>query len=485
MSHAHSIDETPCAVCGLSQELTYGRNSVRIVAESPAMQQVLRRVARIAPTDASVLLTGESGTGKEVVARAIHDASDRRGKRFVAINCAALPPDLLESELFGHARGAFSGAAGARRGLFEEAHGGTLFLDEIGELPAGLQAKLLRALQEGEVRRVGENEPVLVDVRVIAATNCDLPGLVAQKLFREDLYYRLKVFALELPPLRERREDVLPMARGFLAEEKRELRFSPRAEAVLVAWHWPGNVRELRNAVRHGAVLAEGKWVEAEDLPPELLRAAPVPPMPNAAAADDTMVTPWWMAASGAGLREAPRAVAAPVPAGVVASGPGIAPAPAVAPGAENAAGAATAPGVASPPPGAPAASAATRGVAPPSGTPAAPGVATVRDPVADRGAAPAHRAAWDPVVAAAQPLAPAPAWQHHHLAAFPPTAPLDEVVRAHVRAAVEACDGNRAAAARALGVGRNTLWRWLKGGRGAANRQRSTGPDDGNGGEA
>ena len=383
MTGTSTIETDVCSVCGLSQDLAYGRNSVRIVAESPAMQQVLRRVARIAPTDAGVLVTGESGTGKEVVARAIHDASPRRSKRFVAINCAALPPDLLESELFGHARGAFSGAAGARRGLFEEAHGGTLFLDEIGELPANLQAKLLRALQEGEVRRVGENDPTLVDVRVIAATNCDLPELIARKRFREDLYYRLKVFSLELPPLRERSEDVLPMARAFLAAEREGLRFSAAAEATLAAWPWPGNVRELRNAVRHGAVLAEGSLVEVADLPPEMAGVSP-PVRPAVAPAPRTeAVDPLWIASGRPETSE---------------------PAP------------------------------------------------------------PADLPRYDP------PVAPRTIAMHH-LAAFGPTAPLDEVVRAHVAAAVDACGGNRAAAARALGVGRNTLWRWLKGGRGACNR--------------
>ncbi len=379
MSGTSTLDADLCTVCGLAQDLAYGRNSVRIVAESPAMQGVLRRVARIAPTDASVLLTGDSGTGKEVIARTIHDGSLRRNKRFVAINCAALPPDLLESELFGHARGAFSGAAGARRGLFEEANGGTLFLDEIGELPAGLQAKLLRALQEGEVRRVGENDSTLVDVRVIAATNCDLPQLVAQKLFREDLYYRLKVFSLELPPLRQRREDVLPMARSFLAAEREGLRFSAAAEAALAAWPWPGNVRELRNAVRHGAVLADGALVELQDLPPELATAtarAPEAPVRHVEAVD-----PLWIGAGRPAIEHRPP-------------------------------------------------------------EPQTPTVAMPHEYVSD-----------------------------HHLAAFAPTAPLDEVVRAHVRAAVDACDGNRAAAARCLGVGRNTLWRWLKGGRGACNR--------------
>ncbi len=379
-----TMDDGLCTVCGLSQDLTFGRNAIRIVAESPSMQQVLRRVARIAPTDAGVLLAGESGTGKEVVARAIHDASARATKRFVAINCAALPPDLLESELFGHARGAFSGAAGARRGLFEEAHGGTLFLDEIGELPAGLQAKLLRALQEGEVRRVGENESVLVDVRIIAATNCNLPELVAKKQFREDLYYRLKVFSLELPPLRERREDVLPLARAFLATEREGLRFSAEAEVALAAWPWPGNVRELRNAVRHGAVLAEGALVMPGDLPPEVAAGAahaPPPPPQREAAID-----PLWI---GAGR---------------------------------------------------------------PEDRPAPPPVQTIALP--------------QPVLVPQQQQR-----SQHHLDAFEPTAPLDDVVRAHVRAAVDACDGNRAAAARLLGVGRNTLWRWLKGGRGACNR--------------
>ena len=237
------------------------------------MQELLKRTSRFAPSDAPVAILGETGTGKEVVARTLHANSERAGKPFVAVNVAALPAELLESELFGHGKGAFTGAAGPRRGLFEEASGGTLFLDEIGEMALPLQAKLLRALQDGEVRRVGENRSFAVDSRIVCATHRDPAERVRQGLFREDLYFRLKVLTLHVPPLRERREDVLPLARQFLAEERRHLEgFSPAAEKKLLSHPWPGNVRELQNAVRHGAALASGPLVELEDLPEELHR---------------------------------------------------------------------------------------------------------------------------------------------------------------------------------------------------------------------
>ncbi|MCC6332437.1 MAG: sigma-54-dependent Fis family transcriptional regulator [Myxococcales bacterium] len=242
-----------------------------MVAQSAAMQAVLEKAATIAHTDASVVIRGESGCGKEVLARALHANSERRNKPFVAINCAALPAELLESELFGHVRGAFTGAHATKRGLFEEADGATLFLDEIAEMPGPLQAKLLRALQDGEVRRVGDTQPIHVDVRVLCATHQDLTAAIREKRFREDLYYRLKVFTLAVPPLRERKEDIPILAALFLQREKHASgQFTPRALALLTKYPWPGNVRELANAVKHGAVLSRGATVDAQHLPEEL-----------------------------------------------------------------------------------------------------------------------------------------------------------------------------------------------------------------------
>lgn len=246
------------------------------------MQVLLKRAARFAQSDAPIAVLGETGTGKEVVARVVHANSPRAPRPFVAVNVAALPAELLESELFGHGKGAFTGAATARRGLFEEADGGTLFLDEIGEMSLPLQAKLLRALQDGELRRVGENQSFSVDVRVICATHRNLRERVAEGRFREDLFYRLKVLTLEVPPLRERREDVLPLARHFLTQETTEaIGFSAKAAERLLGYHWPGNVRELENVVKHGAALASGPEILVEDLPEELLQQASPSPLPS------------------------------------------------------------------------------------------------------------------------------------------------------------------------------------------------------------
>jgi|Deesub1362A_J573_1020465.scaffolds.fasta_scaffold12299_1 two-component system response regulator AtoC len=244
----------------------------RIIGSSPAMERVFAVMRKVADTAATVLITGESGTGKELVARALHYNSRRREAPFVAVNCAAIPPSLIESELFGVAKGAYTGADRARRGLLEEAHGGTLFLDEVGELPTETQAKLLRALQEGEIKRVGETTTRQVDLRVISATNKDLAREVDQGRFREDLYYRLKVITLHLPPLRERREDIPLLAVHFLerACARHGLgpkRISPQAMELLTAAPWRGNVRELQNLMEQAALMSEGDTITPEDLP--------------------------------------------------------------------------------------------------------------------------------------------------------------------------------------------------------------------------
>ncbi len=242
-----------------------------IVGRSAPIRELLERVRRVAPTDSTVLISGESGTGKELVARALHAGSRRSQKPFVPVNCAAITETLLESELFGHARGAFTGATRARRGLFEEASGGTLFIDEITETAPGFQAKLLRALQEGEVRRVGESMPVRVDVRVIASTNREIKQAVAERRFREDLYYRLAVVPLRVPPLRERREDVPLLVEHFLEAHARRTgvrkKLDPEALARLETYSWPGNVRELENLVEQAAALSQGPVITPVDMP--------------------------------------------------------------------------------------------------------------------------------------------------------------------------------------------------------------------------
>ncbi len=239
---------------------------------SPAMQALIDRIQRIAQADGPVLISGESGTGKDLVARAIHAESARSDQPFLAVNCAGVPADLLESEFFGHAAGAFSGAEKARPGLFREADGGTLFLDEIGEMPIALQAKLLRALQDGRIRPVGADREHRVDVRLIAATNVDLPDKVASGEFREDLYYRLEAFQLSLPPLRERDDDLELLAMRFLARfaaarERPARRLSDRALAAMKRYPWPGNVRELRNAMERAVTFCDGEDVQPEHLP--------------------------------------------------------------------------------------------------------------------------------------------------------------------------------------------------------------------------
>jgi DNA-binding NtrC family response regulator len=262
-----------------------------IVYSGPQMNKVLELVSKVAATEATVLILGESGTGKELIARALHEKSQRRNGAFVAINCGALPEGLLESELFGHVRGAFTGAERNKRGLFEEASGGTLFLDEISETTPALQVKLLRALQEGEVRRVGDNHPVKVSGRLVAATNKDLLKLVAEGKFREDLYYRLKVFPIDLPPLRDRTEDILPLAEHFLRKSLKKIggkatKFSPEAADALRRYRWPGNVRELEHVVERVMIMASGGSVTAADLPPEMLSGGPAPAASKTGAAE-------------------------------------------------------------------------------------------------------------------------------------------------------------------------------------------------------
>jgi DNA-binding NtrC family response regulator len=249
------------------------------VGRSEAMLQVFKTAARVAASDATVLILGESGTGKELVARAIHDASPRSAGPFVPVDCGAIAEGVLESELFGHVKGAFTGAQAARRGLFEEAVGGTLFLDEIGDVGPGLQARLLRALQEGTIRRVGANEAIPVDVRVVAATNKDLEATVRAGRFREDLFYRLNVVTLRIPPLRERREDVPLLAEHFAAKHGRGegAAISPDVRELLQAYDWPGNVRELENVIARALALNPSGVVVPADLPDRLRGAAAEP----------------------------------------------------------------------------------------------------------------------------------------------------------------------------------------------------------------
>lgn len=242
-----------------------------IIGDSAVMQKVFERIHRVAPTDTTVLVLGESGTGKELVARALHEQSPRCEAPLIAVNCAAIPESLIEAELFGHEKGAFTGADSTREGLVEAANGGTLFLDEIAELPAAAQARLLRVLQESEIRRVGASHARQVDIRLVAATHRDLAALVAQGDFREDLYFRINVMEIRLPPLRERREDIPSLARFFLEKACRQLnrpsmQFAENALAELSLYHWPGNVRELENVIERAVILTDAAVVTTEHL---------------------------------------------------------------------------------------------------------------------------------------------------------------------------------------------------------------------------
>jgi DNA-binding NtrC family response regulator len=276
---------------GTTGELTMPTTSdIELVGRSGAFVEVMKLVGRVAPKNLPVLVTGESGTGKEVVACVIHRRSPRAGRAFVAVNCGAIPAELIEAELFGHVKGAFTGAHADRRGLWEEADGGTIFLDEITETTPAFQVKLLRALQEGEIRRVGSNQTIHVDVRVIAATNRDPEEEVRQGRFRQDLFYRLNAVTLYLPPLRERREDIMPLARHFakrLAEPgARQVSFAREAIETLEDYDWPGNIRELENAIVRAAALSD-QIVRPDDLPERVRQSARTQPAPAPAPSDE------------------------------------------------------------------------------------------------------------------------------------------------------------------------------------------------------
>ncbi|GLZ85720.1 transcriptional regulator [Metapseudomonas resinovorans] len=254
-----------------ARELTKSVRATVLVFKDPASQELLGRIERLAPSEANALIIGETGTGKELVARHIHNLSRRAGGPFVAVNCGAFAETLVESELFGHEKGAFTGATQAKAGWFETANGGTLFLDEIGDLPLNMQVKLLRVLQEREVVRLGSRTPIPIDVRLVAATNVNLADAVVAGHFREDLFYRLHVASIKLPPLRERKGDVLPLAEFFLAEHSRRLGYTPAslsegAERKLLAHSWPGNIRELENAIHHALLVCRNREVQPGDL---------------------------------------------------------------------------------------------------------------------------------------------------------------------------------------------------------------------------
>jgi two-component system response regulator AtoC len=258
------------------------RGRFRLVGQSPAIRQIYGVVEKVANTPSTVLISGESGTGKELIARALHENSARHAGPFIKINCAAIPKTLMESELFGYDKGAFTGAVGAKPGRFELAHGGTLFLDEIGEIPVEMQVKLLRVLQESEFERVGGIKTIKVDVRLVTATNRDLLEEIAAGNFREDLFYRLNVVPIQIPPLRERREDIPLLAEHFIAKfnerlKKQIVSISPEAVAELVGYNWPGNIRELENLMERTILFCEGPEIGVSDLPPEIVGAAPTP----------------------------------------------------------------------------------------------------------------------------------------------------------------------------------------------------------------
>jgi len=265
-----------------------------LIASSPEMLQVCETIQKVAPTTATVLINGESGTGKEVVAKTIHKLSSRKDKPWVAVNCAALPEQLLESEMFGHVKGSFTGAYADKPGLFEVADGGTLFLDEISSMPLILQGKLLRVLQEQEIRRVGGTKDIKVNVRVIAASNADLEAAVVQGRFRNDLYYRFAVIKVDIPPIRDRKSDILPLAKHFIQAEALAAgrpetpRLAPDAAEALTAYDWPGNVRELENAIKHAMTFLQGDMITADLLPQKVSEHKAAPVTPTAFASQET-----------------------------------------------------------------------------------------------------------------------------------------------------------------------------------------------------
>src|SRR6267142_3553414 len=289
LSYTAAITESAYLRKQLRKTYQFGQ----IIGDAPGMREVFRMIERVADTDSTILILGESGTGKELVARALHFNSRRQLAPFVPINCTALPENLLESELFGHRRGAFTGAINDKKGLFQEADSGTIFLDEVGTMPPMLQSRLLRVLQEREVRRVGDNTSVSVNVRVVAATNEPLEERIKEGAFREDLYYRLNVIPIQLPSLRERREDIPLLVAHFLkgkmnARTNRPYQITCEAMEVMCDYSWPGNVRELENAMERAAALCEGDILQARDLPPGVLANSKVKP---AGSGDETAAT--------------------------------------------------------------------------------------------------------------------------------------------------------------------------------------------------
>lgn len=264
----------------LEDEIRTGTNFAQIIGNSVSLRRVLKEVETVAPTDSTVLIYGETGTGKELIARAIHDLNPRRSKPFVKLNCAAIPSGLLESELFGHERGAFTGAIAQRIGRFEVAHGGTIFLDEIGEIPLELQTKLLRVLQEREFERLGSSRTLRTDARLIAATNRDLEAMVSEQKFRSDLFYRLNVFPVLVPPLRERQEDIPLLVRHFTRQFSRRMNkvietIPPAAMDAMCRYQWPGNIRELQNVVERAVIISQGPALSVDITGPKVFKAGP------------------------------------------------------------------------------------------------------------------------------------------------------------------------------------------------------------------
>ncbi len=309
LSYNAAISETAF----LRKQLKKKYHFSQIIGSAPKMQAVFKLIERVAHTDSTILVLGESGTGKELVARALHFNSHRQFAPFVPINCSALPENLLESELFGHRRGAFTGAINDKKGLFQEADGGTIFLDEVGSMSPMLQSRLLRVLQEREIRRVGDNTPFYVNVRVVAAANEPLEKRIKEGTFREDLYYRLNVIPIQLPPLRERLDDLPLLVAHFLqsktsARSNRPFQVTRRAMEILSGHDWPGNVRELENAIERAVTLCEGEIVRAGDLPPSLLQKAGIPvnteEPPDTAALPEVTETALYPMKAGAGAAE-------------------------------------------------------------------------------------------------------------------------------------------------------------------------------------